>query len=149
MKERTLKLACVSVLACIIGLALSGAAVDAQGTEVENLLKKRVDIMENTLSGNISFSECRNQLRTVEQDKLLSDDLESIKSYQNSDYDKVIDMKILSIEEKSHVSDLMTYESEIHWTYQGVYSPYSQTRQYYIGVIEDDDELRLVSFELL
>lgn len=149
LRKRTLKLSCLSIFACIIALALSGAVMNPQTAAVEHMLNKRVDIMENILSGNISFNEGKKQLKTVEQDKLLTDDLENIKAYQNSDYDKVIDFNILSLEKKSHVADLMTYESRICWTYQGMDKIYSQKCDYYIGVRSDDGRLKLVSFELL
>ena len=47
VKNRYLKIACVSVFVCIISLTLMGISGDRESMAVEQLLIKRTDIMEN------------------------------------------------------------------------------------------------------
>ena len=78
MKKYDIKWTSISVAICLIGIILSGASGDTETHTVERLLRKRVDIMENTLSGKISFKEGKEQLNEIEEGKLYSDDVKGM-----------------------------------------------------------------------
>ena len=148
MKKIDLKWTSLSVVICLVGLILSGASGNTETHTVERLLRKRVDIMENTLSGKITFKEGKEQLSEIEEGKLLNDDVKGMMAFMNSDYDKIIDMDVLSIEKTNEVSDVAVFDGEIQWTYQGMEEIYMENNKYYISVKPDDNKLKLVSFEL-
>lgn len=148
MKKIDLKWTSLSVIICLVGLILSGASGNTETHTVERLLRKRVDIMENTLSGKITFKEGKEQLSEIEEGKLLNDDVKGMMAFMNSDYDKIIDMDVLSIEKANEVSDVAVFDGEIQWTYQGMEEIYMENNKYYISVKKDDNKLKLVSFEL-
>ena len=105
--------------------------------------------MEKTLSGEISFDEGREKLSDVEQDRLYHDDIENIIDYTNSDYEKIISMKVCNTEKKSHVSDMMTFQCDIIWTCSGYDGIYSEKGKYNIGAVETEKGMKLVSFKLI
>lgn len=148
MKDKYLRIACVSVLICIILITLLGAAADPEITAVEQLLIKRTDIMENVLSGNISLEEGNEQLKEVETGKLYSDDTKNLADNMNCEHNKVIGMKINELERTSRVSHLMTYHGSITWKCSGIDGIYVQKCSYNIGVDDSNDEVKLVSFEI-
>lgn len=149
MKKYDIKWTSISVAICLIGIILSGASGDTETHTVERLLRKRVDIMENTLSGKISFKEGKEQLNEIEEGKLYSDDVKGMMAFMNNDYDKIINVDILEISRVNAVSDLIAFEGKIRWTYRGRDDIYLENNKYYIGVKEDDHKLKLVSFELI
>ncbi len=148
MKDKYLRIACVSVLICIILVTLLGAADDPESADVEQLLIKRTDIMENVLSGNISLEEGEIQLKEVETGKLYSDDTKNLADNMNCEHNKVIGMKIKELERTSRVSHLMTYHGSIIWKCSGINGIYVQKCSYNIGVDDSNDEVKLVSFEI-
>lgn len=149
MKQLDLKWTSLPLVICLVGLILSGASANTDSHEIERLLRKRVDIMENTLSGKIAFKEGKEQLRRIEEGKLYSDDIKGIMAFINSDYDRIINMDILKMEKANNVSNIVSYDSEIRWTYQGMNKIYFENNKYYISAKEDDNKLKLVSFELI
>lgn len=147
MNNKNLKLACAAAFACIIGLALLGASGYSETSIVEGLIKQRTDVMDNVLTGRISFGEGKEKLKEIEGEKLLSDDLKSLIEYRNTDIDKVVKMKVINMEKKSHIYDMMTFESEICWTFDGVNGRHTEIGDYLIGVKVSDDEYKLISLE--
>ncbi len=149
MKKIDSKWTSLSIVICLIGLILSGASGNDDEHIVEQLLRKRTDIMENTLSGKITFKEGKSQLREIEEGKLYSDDIKGMMAFMNGDYDKIISMDVLGLKKVSDISDVAAFDGEIRWTYQGMDEIYLENNKYYIGTKREDDKLKLVSFELL
>lgn len=148
MKDMNIKVAYLTMVLCIAGTAVSMTYNDSEIKMVSDLLKKRTDIMESTLSGEISFEEGKRLLASIEKDKLYTDDIKSIRAFRNKNYDKITDMKLLSLEKINHVSDLMLFEGEIQWIYDRNDIIYSQNNVYNIGVSEEVDQSKLVYLEL-
>ena len=126
---------------------MTGFTNNRDKQEVENLLTKRTDIIQNVLLNKISYEEGEKELRKVETGKIYIDDCKLFDIYKNSDYDVVIDMEVKSIEQMSNVSDITTYLVTIEWTtstYEGI--NYNRLA-HYISLKECGEINKLVSFE--
>jgi len=148
MKDKYLRIVCVSVLACIVLVTLLGASGDTEKASVERLLIKRTDIMESVLSGEISMEEGKNKLREIEEGKLYSNDIKRLADNMNCEHNKVIDMKINELIRTSRVSDLMTFSGCITWKCSGINGIYIQKCNYTIGAVSALNGIKLVSFEI-
>lgn len=148
MREKQLKWACIGVFICIVALMLLGFTVKPEETIVKELLEKRTDIMENVLSGKISYAEGKEQLKEVEGDKLYSDDLENMQKYQETNIEQVEGMRIIDIEKKNQVYDMMTFHSKIYWTYYSVEGKRDETINYLVGVSNTNHEYKLISLQI-
>lgn len=148
MKDKYLRIACVSAFVCVILVTLLGAAADPEKDSVEQLLKSRTDIMENVLSGNISLQEGTTQLKEIETGKLYSEDIKKLADNMNCEHNKVVDMKINDFHRTSSVSDLMTYQGSITWKCLGIDGIYVQKCSYIIGAKRSSEGSKLVSFEI-
>ena len=148
MKNRYLKIACVSVFVCIISLTLMGISGDRESMAVEQLLIKRTDIMENVLSGNLTYEEGKLRLKEVEYGKLYSDDIKKLADNMNCEHNKVIGMKIDDLRRTSGVSDLTTYQCGITWKCSGINGIYVQKCDYTVAADQSIEGIKLVSFEI-
>ena len=142
------KIACITMAICLAGAATVMQSKDTDVEKVENLLKRRTAIMENTLSGKITYKEAKRLLSEIEKGKLLTEDIKSLTIFADKQYDNVSDMKIISMEKTNHISDVMLFEGEIQWLYERNDLIYSQNNVYNIGVNEMGTEVKLVSLEL-
>lgn len=148
MKIKFLKTAAISVIICIAITAMIGASPDPETKEVSKLLEKRTDIISSVLSRTISFDEGRKQLKTIEAEKIYSNDIRILDEYRDTDYSEVLDMDIVSIEKKSHIYDRLSFACKIEWTTRDYDGIYTEAVDYTIGVSESEDEYRLISMEI-
>ena len=148
MKKEHLRLICISSLICVIASALLGASDAPEGKEVEQLMEKRTVIMEKMLSGVISFDEGSSKLMQIEDGSLYTRDINSIREYACSDYDRVFSMKTENMRIKGNVSGLMIFSCDVLWTCLGYDGVYTKKMSYHIGTEETEKGLKLVSLEL-
>lgn len=146
---RWLRVLCVCAMLCVFATLLAAAAESPETRTVESLLKTRVAILNNMLTGNITCSEGQEQLKKVETDALYTEDVENIRAYDASDYDAMEKMEILSLQRQGKVCDILHYEAKIRWNCVGYDGAYVDTATYQIGVSCKDDTYRLISIEIL
>ena len=91
---RYLKAAGAAAVICIIVSVMLGAAENSDVQTVKNLLEKRTAVMENVLFGKMTYDEGKEQLKTIEKDKLYNDDLRALSQYRNTDLESVRKMEI-------------------------------------------------------
>ncbi len=146
MKKKIIIFTLMIISVSIISI-MTGFTNNVDKKEVEELLVKRTDILQNVLLNKISEEEGKKSLRKIETGKIYIDDCKLFETYENSDYDIVIDMKLKSIEQKSKVSDITTYLATIEWTtftYEGI--NYDQLT-HYIGIKDCGEINKIVTFE--
>ena len=148
MTNKHLKAACAAVMICIALIAMAGASYDPEISEVRHLLEKRTDIISSVLSGNITFDEGKEQLKLIESEKIYTDDVDVLRSYQNTDYSEVLDMDIVSIEKKSHIYDRLSFACAIEWTIKDYDGMSKESITYTIGVSESEKKFKLISMEI-
>lgn len=148
MHNRYFKPTVILIIVTLLFVIMTGLTFDQETATVRQLLKQRVNIIEKMLDNTISYEEGRQRLKEVETDKQYSDDLKIVEEYEDSDYDKVIRMKVADIEKSNHVSDLSTYIVTINWTLHGYDGVYNKQIDYYIGIKECETGDKIVSMEL-
>lgn len=135
-----------TALVCVILVSFTGVR-DSGTAEVRRMLEKRTAIMENVLSGRITYDEGKSELMEIEDGSLLSDDLGSLKSYEDTDYEPVQDMRFAGIKKTGSVYGTSCYECRICWVYSDHRGLHRETAVYRAGTRLCGGTLKLVMFE--
>lgn len=135
-----------TALVCVILVSFTGVR-DSGTAEVRRMLEKRTAIMENVLSGRITYDEGKSELMEIEDGSLLSDDLGSLKSYEDTDYEPVHDMIFAGIEITGSVYGTSCYECRICWVYSDHRGLHREMAVYRAGTRLCGGTLKLVMFE--
>ena len=135
-----------TALVCVILVSFTGVR-DSGTAEVRRMLEKRTAIMENVLSGRITYDEGKSELMEIEDGSLLSDDLGSLKSYEDTDYEPVHDMIFAGIEKTGSVYGTSCYECRICWVYSDHRGLQREMAVYRAGTRLCGGTLKLVMFE--
>lgn len=135
-----------TALVCVILVSFTGVR-DSGTAEVRRMLEKRTAIMENILSGRITYDEGKSELMEIEDGSLLSDDLGSLKSYEDTDYEPVHDMIFAGIEKTGSVYGTSCYECRICWVYSDHRGLHREMAVYRAGTRLCGGTLKLVMFE--
>lgn len=147
MHMKYIKFIITSALMISIFFVFTGLSFDHEEEIIKELMTKRTDILESMLNDDISYEEGKRRLREVEEGKLLTDDMQMIERYADTDYDQVAGMNIYDIEKVSHVSDLITYSVSVNWTLSGYDGIYHDRINYYLGIKAKEKEYKIVSME--
>ena len=135
-----------TALVCVILVSFTGVR-DSGTAEVRRMLEKRTAIMENVLSGRITYDEGKSELMEIEDGSLLSDDLGSLKAYEDTDYEPVQDMIFAGIKKTGSVYGTSCYECRICWVYSDHRGLHRETAVYRAGTRLCGGTLKLVMFE--
>lgn len=108
---------------CLLGLCafsvicfclFSGFSIKTPEKAVQSLIQKRTAVFQNLAAKNISRSEAETQLRRIEGDKALRQDLERIED-SHEKTDTFIFVKCKELKQKKQFFQYTTYEAEIQW----------------------------------
>ena len=119
---------------------------DSGTAEVRRMLEKRTAVMENVLSGRITYDDGKSELMEIVDGSLLSDDLGSLKAYEDTDYEPVQDMIFVGIKKTGSVYGTSCYEW-ICWVYSDHRGLHRETAVYRAGTRLCGGTLKLVMFE--
>ena len=136
-----------TALVCVILVSFTGVR-DSGTAEVRRMLEKRTAVMENVLSGRITYDDGKSELMEIEDGSLLSDDLGSLKAYEDTDYEPVQDMIFAGIKKTGSVYGTSCYECRICWVYSDHRGLHRETAVYRAGTRLCGGTLKLVMFEL-
>ena len=148
MNRKILKFVGAAALVCIAAMLFTGASADRETEHIRLLIMKRTFVMENVLFGKITYEEGREKLKEIETAGLYERDTSALLDFRNRDLSAADKMEIVSIEKKSHLYDRASYIAEIKWTELYGTEKESETCMYEIGVLNQDDGLKLISFEI-
>lgn len=148
MKKIYIRLLSVFLIIVIVVPVMMGLTFNKEKKVIEALIYERSDIMDNMLSQTISIKKGRDMLKSIEDGRQFSNDMERLIDYMNTDYDKVISTDIVSLNKLNDVSDTLLYRAIISWTYSGCTGIYQETGSYLIGLKNVENGLKIVSFEL-
>lgn len=148
MNKKILKFVGAVALVCIAATLFTGASEDRETEYIRHLLQKRTFIMENVLFGRITYEEGREQLKEIEAEGLYERDSAVLLDYRYTDLSATEKMEIISLEKKSQLYDRASYEARIKWTESYGVQTDSKICLYEIGVLNNDDKLRLISFDI-
>lgn len=148
MRRKVIMLPCISAVILIAAFALMGACKD-QGIEtVEDLLRQRTAVMNDMLYDRITEDEGEKKLKEVEDGELLRNDMKNIRLFDDTDMESVENIEVISLEKKGRVYDTLSYKAEIKWDIAGRDGLYSSTDIYSIGVLQSENNYKLISLEL-
>lgn len=148
MNKKILKAVSVCAIICIAFTIFTSAAKNPETAVVKDLLQRRTYIMENTLLGRISYEEGSRQLAEIETDSLYSRDMESLRTYQNTDLAVTEKMEITSIEKKSDMYDKASFKCSIKWIESYGEDKTIRTCTYDVGIQKQDGKCKLISFRI-
>lgn len=114
MKHRYYNILAVCSFVIIVICLLSGFINRDPGHVAESLVKHRSQILHRTLSGELPLQEAEKQLRQIEGETLLAQDLEMLKKngHRAEESEKPY---FKSITKKKKLFHYITYEAEILW----------------------------------
>ena len=110
-------------LIIIVFCFFSGFSSDTKPQSIEDQLLQRTKIMQECMEGIASYSETEKKLIRLETQPLLSEDVKNLKNSENSSFDKVHKMNIVSVENKRNILGNSTYEIKIKWNVDKVFKP--------------------------
>ena len=135
-----------TALVCVILVSFTGVR-DSGTAEVRRMLEKRTAVMENVLSGRITYDDGKSELMEIVDGSLLSDDLGSLKAYEDTDYEPVQDMIFVGIKKTGSVYGTSCYECRICWVYSDHRGLHREMAVYRAGTRLCGGTLKLVMFE--
>ena len=84
----------------LIVLLLSTVMASGSGpeSEISMLVTQRTDVMNEYFGGHILYKEAAERIEKIEKGRLLEEDLESMKSFFQTDIEEITDYKITKVE---------------------------------------------------
>lgn len=118
MKEKCLKGVAISAIVCMTIFCIIGAAENHETKIVKNLLKKRAFVMENVLSGRITYEAGKERLSEIESKHLYEKDINVIQNCYTADDRRLHNIEILFLEKTSEMYDEKYFSGRINNIYQ-------------------------------
>ena len=103
--------------------------------------------MQECMEGIASYSETEKKLIRLETQPLLSEDVENLKNSENSSFDKVHKMNIVSVENKRNILGNSTYEIKIKWNMEGPEGKYTTEGNYSVITQKVGEEYLISKFD--
>ena len=143
MKKRHCNLLAVPAAAVIVFSLFSGFSAGDPEYRAEALLKTRTEIFKSIIHKEISPQEAEKQLRAIEAESLLADDIMSVREGDMQALWASSRLKVKELKKKKKFFEYYTYDGKIVSTENA--SPAGSF--YNIVVKEDDDEFKITVLE--
>lgn len=144
MKEKCLKGVVISAIVCMTFFCIIGAAENHETKIVKNLLKKRAFVMENVLSGRITYEAGKERLSKIESNHLYENDINVIQNCCTTDNKRLHDVEIIFLEKTSEMYDEKYFSGRINNIYSDKENLYTESSEYTIGVTGWNEEPKLI-----
>ena len=95
MKKSMLKIAVIPVVLMISTVMVSGSGPEA---DISMLICQRTDIMNEYFSGQILYKEAADRIEKIEKGRLLTEDLNAMKEYFQTDIEEVTAYEITKVD---------------------------------------------------
>lgn len=148
-KMYDLKFKCLSIIVIICIFTVTISVNNSGHRDIVYILRIRNDIIENSISGKITYEETKRLLSEIECESVYTNDLKSIKAYVDCEHDKIIDINVLEIKEKGNINGLICFDGKIAVTFLSDSIVYTNINRYNIGVNDMNEDIKLVAFELV
>lgn len=117
MKHLPKKIAVLMIVFILSTIMASGSGPESA---ISMLVSQRTDIMNEYFSGNILYKEAAERIGQIEKGRLLSEDLESMKEFFQTDIEEITDYKIRKIDitdiDETLICAVVTIEWELYGT---------------------------------
>ena len=131
----------------IIISIFSGFTTNKEQEVVVNLLEQRTQILQQALFHEISIETAEDRLKNIETPPLLSEDIKSLREFDETDLDIIKNMTILQIDNERRILEYYTYDLNILWEMCGSESNYFLENNYYVVLKEIGGIHKLSNFD--
>lgn len=117
---------------------------------IEHLLNERSKIWNKMYEDEDGSNQWMNELKNVVSKPLLDFDIESFLGAKAcpTDMDKVIDLKVLEIDDVSYTHEGMEARITVNWKMQGFTSRYEEEVDYEVILIKENDIWKLCDYQI-
>ncbi len=142
--------AVLAALLCVI-ILFSAASASSEGI-VRSVIRQRTEVMNDYFSGNLSYKEACQILRSTESGVLLEEDIEALTNFFATDIEEVCGYKINNIEINYEDEDIICAFVSMNWVVRGLDELYRGsgkkeiTGNYSIIIEKEDSAYRLAQF---
>ena len=130
------------------GSAVAALEYNKEKQVIEKLFQQRAALWNRVYNDANSIQSFKKDLQMIEEDPLLSMDLEAFEEARNypTDLDLVLDMEVQGIEDVSYGRTKMKAIVKINWKMQGQSSYYYEEIHYKVILIKSDRVWKLYDF---
>lgn len=117
---------------------------------IEELFKQRSKLWNNLYNKNIQKDQWMEQLKNIVREPLLSFDVEAFEETCEypTDMDKVLNLKIINIENVTYNGDEMEATTKISWTMQGLTAKYEEEIDYRVVLKEENNQWKIADYNI-
>ena len=143
------KLLIIPAIIIIIAGFFSGFSRQSCIQAAENLLKERTKVMHETFSGRLEREQAEQLLTRIETYPLLSEDISSLREFEDSDLDTVQSMAFIEVSQENKQFDYTVLRVKIRWYMRGYNGDYITDNDYTVILEAAGDGYRLSEFSSL
>lgn len=143
MKKRYFNLLAVPALAVIVFCLFSGFSSQDPQDAAKSLIDQRTVILQSFSRGELPYAEAEKQLRRIEDETILEEDLSDLSDKGFSDASVTCSVGFKTMVKKKQFFQYITYEAEIVWDTKSSASE----ALYNVVVREDSGGYKLTVFE--
>ncbi|TCO79357.1 hypothetical protein [Marinisporobacter balticus] len=117
---------------------------------IEVLFKQRSKLWNNLYNKNMEKDQWMEQLKNIVREPLLSFDIEAFEEACEypTDMDKVLDLKIIDIENIIYNGNVMEATTKICWTMQGLTAKYEEEIDYRVVLKEENNQWKIADYTI-
>lgn len=145
-RKRSIAFAVLCAALIIIVSMFSGFTQINQEDIVTSVLKQRTDILQDAFYSKITKEDAEKQLEKIETYPLLTEDIQQLRAWENTDMDFVKNMSVTNLCVKKNFLEYLTYEADILWEMRGFDSDYFMKGSYHIVMKKVNEEYKLSCF---
>lgn len=142
------KLIMIPAIILILFGVLSGFRSPSEEKEVEDLIRARTSILQQTHYGKITKEQGISKLQEIEVYPLYNEDVYQLDNFKDTEFDMVRSMKIKEIWDNKNIYNYKVYKCKIQWEMRGLEGNYDTLGMYHIVIKKDNDKYKLSEFQL-
>lgn len=139
------KLMLPSVIVIAVSL-LTGFGVQEKRDTVASLLTDRAFILQQAYYGEISADDAESQLRKVETQPLLKEDVTRLRTADFSELEIIEKLEVKDLQQKMTMFDNISYQGHLTWYMRGMEGNYITESDYYILLDSGSGKWKLSQF---
>lgn len=142
------KLMVPSLIVIAVSL-LTGFGVQEKQDTVTALLTDRAAILQKAYYGEITADEAESQLRKVETQPLLKEDVTALRTADFSEMDIIEKLEVENLQQKMTMFDNISFQGYLTWYMRGMSGSYISEGEYYILIKSSSNQWKLSQFSPL
>lgn len=142
MKKYSNLVVTVAMLVIIISV-FSGFANPSIDNSVEQLLEQRTSILQKAFYNQITKEKAEEELEKFETYPLLTEDIEQLRGWDNTEVDIVNSMNLLEVVPEKKILEYSTYKVKIIWEMSGLSEDYTMEGSYNLVLKKCEDQYKL------